>query len=258
MNRIGTALLAFSLLLSSAAQAQTQPSAASLGAPGPTLPPFRALTVAGTAYRDFVADLARLAISLTGNGGTAVAAEAALFKEETRVEAAARGSAGPELVVSRTAKNLSANNNTVAMKGSGKMWAATEIMVLQGSASTGPRLLDAVSAALRNPGESAAVQAARESEAVTFAYDTSKRQELYQAALAEAATKATAQANALAIGLNVQIDRLEYIDAGPQAALSEITMQAVQKVSQGPFALLFGGTTPPPISASVNLVFRLK
>lgn len=231
--------LASVLLVPVAASAQANaPTANSMPLSAPAALPYPAISATATATRDFVPDTARVAVIVDATAPTAVAALAAVRTKEQ----ALRNALAPEVV---TLSGISVQYD-------------------RGSGSSGPRVTVSETAGTQVDiaHVATAVDAIRRfGPNVGVGYDTTRHEQLYREALAEATSLAYGRAVAMAAAAKVDIDRITFVDAGLAAQSLDAQNTILNRLGGGPLAAiaaLLGSPADTTIHATVIVTVRLR
>jgi uncharacterized protein YggE len=231
--------LASALIAPAAAGAQTTaPAVNALPVSAPAALPYPAISATATASRDFVPDIARVAVIIDA---TAPAAVAALTAVRTK-EQALRNAVAPAVI---TLSGLSVQYD-------------------RGSGSSGPRITVSETASTQ-------VDVARVAPTVDaihrfganvgVSFDTTRHEELYREALAEATSLAYGRVVAMAGAAKADIDRITFVDAGLAAQSLDAQNAILNRISGGPLATLaalLGSPADTTIHATVIVTARLR
>lgn len=197
-------------------------------------PPYPAISATATATRDFVPDIARVAVNVDATASTAGAALAALRAKEQ----AARAAAAPAVIV---VSGSALQYDRGSVKTGGPMVTASETLGTQ---------VDVAHVA-------AAVEALRRfGPLLDISFDTTRHEQLYREALAEATSVAYGRAVAIAAAAKADVDRVTFVDAGAGAATLDAQNAILGKI-QGVLALL-GHSDATTIHATVIVTVRLR
>lgn len=221
-----------------AAAAQAVPQVNAVPVSAPALP-YPAISATATATRDFVPDLARVSVTLDATAGTAVAALAAIHAKEQ----SARAAVAPAVV---TVAGLALEYSRGSVKTGGPEVMVTETISTQVDVARVGAAVDA----LRRFGPTLGV-----------GFDTTRREQLYRDALAEATSIAYGRAVAVAAAAKADVDRITFVDAGAGAqalALQDAVLGRLQAGALTSLTGLFGQPAPATITATAIVTVRLK
>lgn len=204
----------------------------------PAALPYPAISTTATATRDFVPDIARVAVNLDATASNAVAALAAMRAKEQTV----RNAVAP-LVPAITGLAVQYDRGSGA---SGPHVTITETIATQVDVARVGATVDV----LRRFGPALAV-----------GFDTTHHEQLYREALAEATSLAYGRAVAMAGAAKAEIDRVTFVDGGAGAQMLDAQNAILDRVQAGPFAAtsgLFGSPPQATIRATAIVTVRLR
>jgi uncharacterized protein YggE len=205
----------------------------------PAAPPYPAISASATATRDFVPDVARVAVSIDATASTAVGALAAVRVKEQ----AARTAVAPATV---TVAGRIVQYDRGSVKTGGPQVTVTETVETQVDiARVGPTV-----DALRRFGAN-----------VEVGFDTTRHEQLYREALAEATSMAYGRALAIAGAAKADVDRITFVDAGAGAEMLAAQNAVLGRLQLGPLVSLsgaFGQPAAATIRATVIVTVRLR
>lgn len=196
--------------------------------------PYPAISATATATRDFVPDIARIAVNVDATAPSAGAALAAVRAKEQ----AARAAAAPAVIV---VSGLSLQYDRGSVKTGGPIVTASETLATQVDVAHVAQAVEA----LRRFGALLEVN-----------FDTTRHEQLYREALAEATSIAYGRAVAIAVAAKADVDRVMFVDAGAGAATLDAQNLVLSRIP-GILALL-GHADTTTIHATVIVTVRLR
>jgi len=202
------------------------------------------ITVSATGVKPYDPDIAVFTITVARAGNNAQAAQAAQQTAWQRLADLLKKAGVPSDAIELD--QLTFQSKSTAVQAINGAWQVTQALTTRVPTNRAGALADAL--------DSAGFQ-----NAFSITFDTSKRDELYQAALHDAIEKADRTAATIAASAHVEIVRVEAIDAGPSPELMHAYQGMLTKLSAGPMGIFSGfGSAPNYVTATVLANYRIK
>jgi uncharacterized protein YggE len=202
------------------------------------------ITVSATGVEPFLPDIANFSISVTRTGGSAVAAQAALNAAWQKLLGTLQKTGITSDAIQPGLVSLQ-NGGQVIRTAPG--WQAGQSLTARVPLDRAAAVADALNASGLK-------------DEFTVSYDTSKRDELYQAALREAVAKGSQTAETLASAAHVEILKVQSIDAGPTPDLMHAYQGILSKLGSpgGVFGIFGAASQASFVSATVLMNYQIK